>query len=98
MRVFVLDKYKQPLDPCHPARARELLTKRRAKVFKRYPFTIIMQDRLVEDSKVHPHLDRTAMNTKSSNLRYSLRSYCLLAEIPHPLKLKFITGVPFPHF
>ena len=53
--VFVLDKNKKPLDPCHPARARKLLTKGRAAVFKMYPFTIIMKDRLLEDSVVHEH-------------------------------------------
>ena len=55
MRVFVLDKNLNPLDPCHPVRARELLVKGRAKVFKRYPFTIILQDRTIEESTVHPH-------------------------------------------
>lgn len=30
--------------PCHPARARELLKKGRAAVYKRYPFTIILKD------------------------------------------------------
>lgn len=55
MRVFVLDKKLNPLDPTHPARARELLTKGRAKVFKRYPFTIVLQDRTIEQSTVHPH-------------------------------------------
>ena len=44
-RVFVLDKNKQPLMPCHPARARELLRKGRARVLRRYPFTIILIDR-----------------------------------------------------
>jgi len=43
--VFVLDSNKQPLDPCHPARARELLRKGRAAVFRRFPFTIILRDR-----------------------------------------------------
>jgi 5-methylcytosine-specific restriction endonuclease McrA len=43
--VFVLDSNKLPLDPCHAARARELLRKGRAAVFKRYPFTIILKDR-----------------------------------------------------
>jgi 5-methylcytosine-specific restriction endonuclease McrA len=42
--VFVLDSTRQPLDPCHPARARELLRKGRAAVFRRYPFTIILKD------------------------------------------------------
>ena len=43
--VFVLDLGRQPLDPCHHARARQLLRKGRAAVFKRYPFTIILKDR-----------------------------------------------------
>ena len=44
-RVFVLDKNKKALAPCHPARARELLTKKKAAVFRRYPFTIILNER-----------------------------------------------------
>ncbi len=31
--------------PCHPARARKLLKKGRASVFRKYPFTIIIHDR-----------------------------------------------------
>ena len=31
-RVLVVDKNKQPLMPCHPARARELLNKGKAAV------------------------------------------------------------------
>ena len=55
MRVFVLDKNKQPLDPCHPARARKLLTSGRARVFRRYPFTLIMQDKEVQECVTHQH-------------------------------------------
>jgi len=44
-RVFVLDMHKKPLMPCHPARARQLLKKRRAAIFRYYPFTIILKDR-----------------------------------------------------
>ncbi|WP_448215598.1 RNA-guided endonuclease IscB [Endozoicomonas sp. 2B-B] len=44
-RVFVLDKDKKPLMPCHPARARKLLGKGKAAVFRRYPFTIILKER-----------------------------------------------------
>lgn len=40
--VLVLDTNRQPLAPCHPARARELLTKGKAAVFRRYPFTVIL--------------------------------------------------------
>ena len=45
-RVFVLDRHKQPLMPCHPARARALLSAGKAAVFKRYPFTIILKQAL----------------------------------------------------
>jgi len=41
-RVFVLNKEKVPLMPCHPARARKLLKMNKAKVFRRYPFVIIL--------------------------------------------------------
>lgn len=42
MRVFVLNKNRQPLDPCKPARARILLRTGQAKVLRRYPLTIIL--------------------------------------------------------
>ncbi len=51
-RVLVLDKNKQPLMPCHPARARELLRKGRAAVYRRYPFTLILKER--EGGEVQP--------------------------------------------
>ena len=41
-RVFVIDSHKQPLNPVHLGRARWLLKQRKAAVFKRYPFTIIL--------------------------------------------------------
>lgn len=44
-RVFVLSSTHQPLMPCHPARARQLLTAGRAAVYRTTPFTIILQDR-----------------------------------------------------
>jgi 5-methylcytosine-specific restriction endonuclease McrA len=42
-RVFVLDAHMRPLMPCRPARARLLLTQKRAAVCRRYPFTIILK-------------------------------------------------------
>ena len=44
-RVLVLDSNQQPLMPCQPARARKLLRKGKAAVWRRYPFTIILKDR-----------------------------------------------------
>ena len=44
-RVFVLDNKKKPLAPCTPRRARNLLSNKKAAVFKYYPFTIILKER-----------------------------------------------------
>lgn len=44
-RVLVVDKHQQPLMPCHPARARELLNKGKAAVLRQQPFTIILLER-----------------------------------------------------
>ena len=40
--VFVLDTNRKPLSPCHPAVARKLLKEGKARIFKKYPFTIIL--------------------------------------------------------
>src|SRR6476661_5580847 len=37
--VFVVDTEHKPLSPCHPARARLLLTRGKAAVWRRSPFT-----------------------------------------------------------
>ncbi|MHC5599890.1 MAG: RNA-guided endonuclease IscB [Nostoc sp.] len=41
--VFVIDQNKEPLNPITPKRARELLTKQKAAVFRMYPFCIILK-------------------------------------------------------
>lgn len=51
-RVFVLSKEGRPLMPCHPARARELLGRRRAVVARHVPFTIRLRDRMLPESEV----------------------------------------------
>lgn len=41
--VFVLDAEKKPLSPCHPAVARKLLRDKKAAVYRRFPFTVILK-------------------------------------------------------
>jgi len=41
--VFVLDTNKVPLMPCSPKRARLMLERKEAAVFRRFPFTIILK-------------------------------------------------------
>ena len=50
--VSVLDKHGEPLMPCHPARARQLLHEGRAVVAHASPFVIRLKDRTVCDSVV----------------------------------------------
>ncbi|MBT9166580.1 MAG: CRISPR-associated endonuclease Cas9 [Chloroflexi bacterium] len=52
-KVFVLDTNRKPLNPCHPAKARRLLTEGKAAVLRRYPFTIILK-REVENPILKP--------------------------------------------
>ena len=50
-RVFVLDAHKKALMPCLPPRARELLKKGKAAVYRRFPFTIILKERTGGDTQ-----------------------------------------------
>lgn len=86
MRVFVLDKNRQPLDPCHPARARKLLKAGRASVFRHFPFTIILKDRDAAVSTVHPHrakFDPGSRTTGVTLLNESTSTVVWGAEIEH---------------
>ena len=51
-RVLVIDKSKNPLMPCHPARARGLLAQRKAVVYNFKPFTIMLIDRVGGEKQV----------------------------------------------
>jgi 5-methylcytosine-specific restriction endonuclease McrA len=86
MRVFVLDKDKKPLDTCHAARARKLLDSGRAVVFKRFPFTIILKDRTVEESVVHEHrvkIDPGSKVTGVAIIQEETGCVVFAAEIEH---------------
>ncbi|MFM7576511.1 MAG: RRXRR domain-containing protein, partial [Microcystaceae cyanobacterium] len=49
--VFVIDTEKQPCNPVHPAQARLLLNQKKAAVFRRYPFTIILKEKQNVETK-----------------------------------------------
>ena len=51
-RVFVLSKTGKTLMPCHPARARQLLHDKKARVKRLYPFTIQLTHR--SDGYIQP--------------------------------------------
>src|SRR5579859_8003100 len=51
--VFVVDTDHRPLDPVHPGAARRLLARGAAAVWRRYPFTLILQ-RTVPEATTTP--------------------------------------------
>src|SRR5579859_5345743 len=66
--VFVLSSDRQPLDPCHEARARQLLKKGRAAVYRMRPFTIILKDRSAAESVVHAHRLKLDPGSKTTGI------------------------------
>ena len=66
-QVFVLDTYKQGLNPVHPGRARLLLKQGKAAVYRRYPFTIILK-RVVEEPALVPLRVKVDPGSKTTGL------------------------------
>ena len=66
--VFVLSHDKQPLDPCHSARARQLLKAGKAAVFRRFPFTIILKERLAAESETQAHRVKLDPGSKTTGI------------------------------
>ena len=66
--VFVLSHDRQPLDPTTHRRAGLLLKKGRAAVFRRFPFTIILKDRLAAESVTHDHRLKLDPGSKTTGI------------------------------
>jgi len=89
--VFVLDRKKQPLMPCHPARARQLLRAGRAVVHRLRPFTIRLKERV--GGSVQPirlKLDPGSKTTGIAIVRESEEQAVVLhlAELHHKTDIK----------
>lgn len=83
--VFVLDTQKRPLTPVHPGRARWLLKKRKAAVFKHYPFTIVLNCE-VESPVVKPlrlKIDPGSKTTGLALVNDSSGEVVFAAELTH---------------
>jgi len=65
-RVFVIGRNRKSLMPCHPARARELLTKGKAKVFRLFPFAIILTER--KDGDTQPVSFKTDPGSRTTGI------------------------------
>jgi 5-methylcytosine-specific restriction endonuclease McrA len=83
--VFVLDTNKQPLAPVHPGRARILLASGQAAVYRRYPFTLILQ-RAVPQPHIQPlrvKLDPGSKTTGLAVVNDATGQVVFAAEVAH---------------
>lgn len=84
-KIFVLDTNKRPLDPIHPAQARQLLRNKKASVFRKYPFTIILKESFSDVSVFHLRLkiDPGAKHTGIALVNDSTGEVVFAAELKH---------------
>src|SRR5215468_11632979 len=85
MRVAVLDTTKKPLAPTTPRRARLLLEKGKAAVFRRYPFTIILKREIENPTtpELNIKIDPGSKNTGVTILNQQTGEVVFPAEIGH---------------
>jgi 5-methylcytosine-specific restriction endonuclease McrA len=83
--VFVLDTDRQPLMPCPPARARILLRRGRATVFRRYPFTVILTRQISEPQTqvLRVKIDPGSRTTGIAIVNDAVGSVTFAAELRH---------------
>ena len=84
-QVFIIDHEKRPLNPVHPADARHLLKTGQAAVFRRYPFTLILKQR-VPVAAVQPlrlKLDPGSKTTGIALLNDATGTVVWAAELTH---------------
>ena len=65
--IFVIDREKKILDPCHPAVARKLQAHLKAKSFRRYPGVIVL-DKMVENANPQPLILKIDPGSKYTGL------------------------------
>jgi 5-methylcytosine-specific restriction endonuclease McrA len=83
--VFVVDAQQRPLSPCHPARARRLLTERKAAVWRHAPFTLILKRPVPEatPAPVRLKLDPGSHTTGLSVVNDTSGQIVCAAELTH---------------
>ena len=84
-KVFVIDSEKSPLDPIHPAQARQLLRNKKAAVFRRFPFTLILNEARPESpvSPLRLKIDPGAKYTGMALVNDSTGEVVFAAELKH---------------
>lgn len=84
-KTLVLDTNKKPLDPIHPAQARQLLRNKKAAIFRRFPFTIILKKACpdIETSPLRLKIDPGAKFTGMALVNDTTGEVVFAAELKH---------------
>ena len=86
--IFVLNKNKQPLSPCHSAVARKLLKAGKAVIHKKYPFTIRLKELKTSENKAEFRL-KIDYGSRHTGLAILNGSKVIgLAQIHHKTSIK----------
>lgn len=84
-KVLVIDTEKRPLDPIHPAQARQLLRNGKSAIFRKFPFTIILKEAR-PDAPVQPlriKIDPGSKTTGLAVVNDSTGEVVFAAELQH---------------
>ncbi|HBE18271.1 MAG TPA: HNH endonuclease [Cyanobacteria bacterium UBA11149] len=84
-KILVIDQDKRPLNPIHPARARQLLSHKKAAIFRRLPFTLILKKSLPDSSvsELRLKIDPGAKHTGIALVNDATGEVVFAAELKH---------------
>ncbi|MGI2905714.1 RNA-guided endonuclease IscB [Tolypothrix sp. VBCCA 56010] len=85
LRLTVIDSEKRPLDPIHPATARQLLRNKKAAVYRRFPFTLVLKESRPESpvSALRLKIDPGAKHTGIALVNDTTGEVVFAAELKH---------------
>ncbi|QJB43214.1 RNA-guided endonuclease IscB [Dolichospermum flos-aquae] len=84
-KIFLIDANKKPLNPIHPAQARQLLRNKKASIFRRFPFVLILSEPY-EDPIISPlrlKIDPGAKTTGIALVNDATGEVVFAAELKH---------------
>ncbi len=84
-KIFVIDQNKRPLDPIHPAQARELLRNKKAAIYRQFPFTLILKESHPDSpvSLLRLNIDPGAKHTGIALVNDTTGEVVFAAELKH---------------
>ncbi len=84
-KILVIDQDKRPLNPIHPAEARQLLSHNKAAIFRRFPFTLILKESNSDStvSELRLKIDPGAKHTGIALVNDATGEVVFAAELKH---------------